>query len=206
MLKSRKVGLFLLAILVVTLIAVCTLIYINRANTHTLDVFDSIEPFTLESTTGETYHSDNGKIKLIAFILLNCPDGVCPMTMWDFSLLQDELKQKGWFGEEVELLAITFDPARDDLEALKEYSQYFNADPEGWHFLRGEEEEIAAIADQLRYVYAVREDGSAMHATTMYLLDAEHRIRAYHKMTTPTDEMDKESVLRDIEALVKERK
>ncbi|MDQ0339994.1 protein SCO1/2 [Caldalkalibacillus uzonensis] len=205
MLKNNKMKMLLLTIIAVSVIALSALIYINRANTHTLDVFDSIEPFSLESTTGETYHSDNGKIKLISFILINCPDGVCPMTMWDFSLLQDELKQKGWFGEEVELLAITFDPARDDLNALKEYSQYFNADPRGWHFLRGEEEEIAAIADQLRYVYAVRKDGSAMHATTMYLLDGEHRIRAYHKMTTPTDEMDKESVLRDIESLIKER-
>ncbi len=201
----NKLGIMIvLGVVLVALIAISVMIYINQANTYTLDEFGTVEPFTLDSTTGETYHSDNGKIKLITFFLINCPDGVCPLTMQDFTKLQEELKEKGWFGEKVELVSITFDPARDDMESLREYSQYFNADPEGWHFLRGEEEEVAAVAEQLNYIYSVREDGSAMHAATMYLLDGENRLRAYHKMSTTVEPMDLEKIMQDITSLVKE--
>jgi protein SCO1/2 len=203
----KKIGiLFALGVVILAIVAISVMIYINRANTSTLGEFGTLEPFTLDSTTGEKYYSDNGKVKLLTFFLINCPDSVCPLTMQDFTHLQEELKKKGWFGEEVELVSITFDPARDDMESIREYSQYFKADPEGWHFLRGEEEEIAAIAEQLNYVYSVREDGSAMHAATMYLLDGQNRLRAYHKMSTAMEPMDKEKILQDIASLVREAK
>ena len=202
----RKVGIFVvLGLAILAIIVVSILLYVNRANTYTLDVYGTLSPFTLESAAGGEYHSDNGKVKLLTFFLINCPDAVCPLTMQDFTKLQEELKAKGWFGTEVELVSITFDPARDTLPAIREYSQRYQADYSGWHFLRGEEEEIAAIAQELKYVYRIREDGSAMHAATMYLLDRENRLRAYHKMSTAMEPMDKEKILSDIAVLVKEK-
>ena len=136
----RKFGiLVVVGLSILALIVVSILLYVNRANTYTLDVYGTLSPFTLESAAGGEYHSDNGKVKLLTFFLINCPNAVCPLTMQDFSKLQEELKAKGWFGTEVELVGITFDPARDTLEAIREYSQRYQADYSGWHFLRGEE-------------------------------------------------------------------
>ncbi|WP_025027023.1 SCO family protein [Caldalkalibacillus mannanilyticus] len=203
--QRKNIGMVLVLGLVLVVVAIVTFFFLVFAtSSEPLPVSRQIQSFELEEATGETYQSDNGKIKLVSFLLLNCPDGVCPMTMSDFSDLQKELKEDGLFGKEVELVAITFDPERDDIQSLKEYSTYFDADLEGWKFLRGSEEQIKALSDDLGYSYFVGEDGSAMHATTMYILDGKHQIRAYHKMTTRHEQMNKEAIMKDIRQLVKE--
>jgi protein SCO1/2 len=172
-----------------------------------LDIYNQITAFELEEVlTESTYQSDNGKIKLLSFIFIHCPDGVCPMTMMDFALIQEELKNEGLFGNEIELITITFDPVRDTTEALQNYARHFGTDPSGWRVLRGSEEEIKAVADELKYFYHLQEDGSGMHSTTMYIIDGKHQVRAYHRMSSTLESMDKERVIRDLKVLVKEKK
>lgn len=195
-------------LLVLGVIVGATVISFRQASTPTAPEPDgSISPFELYEVQGSSsYHSDNGRIKLLAFILTNCPDGACPMTMDDFALLQDDLQERGVFGEDVELLAITFDPDRDTPDVLRDYAGFFGADPEGWKFLRDDEQLIRAIADELGYLYRIDPDrGTAVHAITMYLIDDAHRIRARHNMTTVDGPMDRTAILRDIDAIVAER-
>lgn len=185
-------------------------------------VLGEVSPFELDATTGDVYHSDNGKVKLISFILMNCPDGACPTTMNDFAKIQYELKEKGLFGKDVELLAITFDPGRDDMERFKPYSENFSADPDGWKFLRTSEEKTKAITDDFGFQYdlgdaevATHESSIVIHSTTMYILDADHQVRATHQMSIPdsseherevSHQMDINQILIDLEKLVKETK
>lgn len=204
--SSKSKGIILAAMAMLIVVAALFLgYYFTNMKESNLKVYGEIPSFELLNATGEQYNSENNKIKLLTFLLLNCPDGVCPLTMVDFSDLEKELKKEGWFGKEVELVAITFDPERDQLEDLLEYSKSFNADLSGWKFLRGEQEEIKALSDSLNYFYYIGEDGAAVHPTTMYILDGDHQIRAYHKMSTSTEGMNKEAILKDIKKLVKER-
>lgn len=172
---------------------------------ESLPVHDQITPFELEDVLAEAnYSSENGKIKLVSFIFINCPDGVCPMTMVDFHDLQEQLKAKNHFGTEVELLSITFDPERDTTEALQEYAQGFDVDPEGWKVLRGSPEEIQALADDLRFFYGFAGD-DGFHSTMMFLLDGEHQVRGYYTMSKVNEPMDQEAIFKGIQTLVKEK-
>lgn len=171
-----------------------------------LEVYDQILAFELEESLSESiYQSDNGKIKLLSFILIHCPDGVCPMTMQDYADIQEQLKADNLFGTDVELVTITFDPERDTTEALQEYAGYFNAESDGWRFLRGSEQEIQEVADELNYFYHLQVDGSSMHSTTQYIIDENHQVRAYHKMSSAYEAMDQEQILDDLYQLVREK-
>lgn len=211
----------------ITLVCVMLLMYgcsqqEKAADDEKYPVINKVVPFELDSTTGDVYHSDNGKVKLISFILMNCPDGACPTTMNDFAKIQNELKEKGLFGSDVELLAITFDPKRDDMERFKQYSENFAADPGGWHFLRTSEARTKEITDDFDFQYdlgdaemATHESSIVIHSTTMYILDAEHQVRATHQMSIPdsseherevSHQMDIDQIVNDLEYLVDEGK
>ncbi|GAA0370050.1 SCO family protein [Bacillus horti] len=205
-LTSKKYFLILCGMMIFSVLIIGLLwMYVSDAN-QKLDVLDQINSFELDEVLTETsYQSDNDKIKLIAFIFIHCPDGVCPMTLQDFSQLQDQLKEQNKFGQEVELLAITFDPLRDTPEALQEYAQHFNVDSKGWRFLRGSEEVTEQIASDLKFFYAFEDTGEGMHSTTMFLVDQNHQVRSYYSMSSASESMNQEKILRDIDTLIKEK-
>lgn len=173
-----------------------------RSQAVSFELDEALTPFSMhEVQTGTTYRSDNGRVKLLSFVLTNCPDGTCPLTMLDYAELQNELVDRGLFGSDVELLSITFDPERDTAEFYAAYAAAFEANPEGWRFLRATDEVLRAVADELNYVYALGEDGSAVHAVTMFIIDREHRVRARRRMSTSEARMDFDAVLRELVAL-----
>lgn len=197
---------FLTGLVILILIAGSVWWYMSNQSPP-LQVSGKLSAFELDDVMNEeVYQSDNGKIKLISFILINCPDSVCPLTMLDYSELQEQLKKDGTFGDEVELVTITFDPERDTPEALREYASYFNVDAAGWKILRGEDEHIAPIAEELKFFYTITPDGSGIHSTTMFLLDSEQQVRAYHRMSSGDQPMDKDTIIKHIRQLVKEKR
>jgi protein SCO1/2 len=165
----------------------------------------SAPTFTLEAITGERYNSDNGKVKLVTFFFTNCPD-ICPMTLVDFQEIQQTLKNEELFGNKVELLAITLDPERDDMKTLQQYSKGFNPDPSGWHFLRGSDDEIQTLTEQLKYSYFKDETGFVNHPTSMYMIDQNNVVRSLHRMTTPTESLNQELIISNIKKLISEGK
>lgn len=194
----KRIHIIICCVIVMLIISACA------QEEEPLGTFNEVSEFELESTSGGMYQSNNGKIKLLTFIFINCPDGVCPMTMADLSVLQDELKEKNWFGTDVELLAITFDPERDDLQALNEYGALFDIDPAGFHVLRGTVEQTEDIASELNFTYGVDQDGSGFHGTTMYLIDEDHNVRSFHRMSKNNEPMDIELIVNHIGQLVNE--
>jgi len=134
--------------------------------------------FSYLDTNGEnvTLSGTNGKVRLLYFFFANCPD-VCPPTTFLMSQVQDELKEDGVFGSDVEFLSVTIDPTRDTPEALKEYAKRFDADPNGWKFLHGDEQETAALAEKYQIYVAKDDDGNFGHMNLIVLLDKKGQIR-----------------------------
>ncbi len=186
----------------ITLISAGLYGYVSYSRTGTaspadlgISRFVTPTPFFMhEVLTDTTYHSDNGRVKLIAFILINCPDGACPMTMYDFADIRNGLRNAGVYGEQAELVAITIDPENDDSEFLRSYARAFDADPEGWRMLRSTDGSLQNLAGEIGYAFQVHPDGTGFHATTMYLLDHEHQIRAVHRMASATNQSDTERI------------
>ncbi|MCA9981819.1 MAG: SCO family protein [Anaerolineales bacterium] len=128
--------------------------------------------FTLVSADGPVNLSDyEGKYIYLYFGYTFCPD-VCPATMNELAKMTEQL---GADAENVQVIMITVDPARDTAELLRDYMAFFDPSFIG---LTGTEEEIAAVANTYGVFYEAHE-GSAEsgylvdHSTRTYLFSPE---------------------------------
>jgi protein SCO1 len=179
-------------------------VYSSWRESKELPVLDKAEPFVMKTITGEQYHSDNNKIKLLTFFYTNCPD-ICPMTMVDFKDLQLQLQKEGLFGTEVELLAITLDPKHDSIEVISDYARAFGANSNGWKFMRGDPKETKEVAATFKMKYKKIDEDFYSHSTTMYLIDQENRIRGIFNMANAKEPVDKEKIMEVIGKLIQEK-
>jgi protein SCO1/2 len=141
-----------------------------------------------------TQDSYRGKITLLYFGYTHCPD-VCPATL---SNLADVLKDLGPRANDVRVLFVSVDPARDNLAALKEYANAFAPQIDG---LRGSDNEIAKLAQRYRVLYSVTKTDKGievMHSGSVFLFDSHGKAREV--MTSTSDTGD---VAADIENLMR---
>ncbi|WP_128254388.1 SCO family protein [Falsirhodobacter deserti] len=75
--------------------------------------------YALETTEGTTFTSASlpGQVTAVFFGFTHCPD-VCPTTLGDMMLWQDEL---GEAADDLRIVFITIDPERDTLPMLNDY-------------------------------------------------------------------------------------
>ncbi|ANE48608.1 hypothetical protein SY83_00260 [Paenibacillus swuensis] len=134
--------------------------------------------FEFTNTAGEkvSMRDSEGKVRIVYFFFASCPD-VCPMTNNLLREVQGKLKDKNMLGSDVVMHSITFDPKRDTEDKLKAYASGFQADKEGWKFLRGEEAYSRKVA--LDYGIGVQDDGKGgfIHQNYIFLVDQDGTIR-----------------------------
>lgn len=133
---------------------------------------------TLQSYKGEDFSFANlpKKIRLVEFIYTHCPD-ICPNTTFQMKQLRDQLIDKDVFGNKVEFLTISFDPARDTPEILKNYASAFDMDQSnGWHLMTGKHEDIRKLADSFRFQYRDPGTGEFIHSSATYLLNTNNDV------------------------------
>ncbi|PKO51452.1 MAG: SCO family protein [Betaproteobacteria bacterium HGW-Betaproteobacteria-20] len=118
-----------------------------------------------------------GKAVALFFGYTHCPD-VCPTTMAD---LKQTMKLLGPRADELQVLFVTLDPARDSQAVLAQYVPSFDARFIG---LRGSEQEIADTAAGFK-IYAKKVDAQGQggytvdHSAGMYVFDKTGKIRLY---------------------------
>ncbi len=151
-----------------------------------------------------------GKIVLYDFIYTYCTT-VCPALTGQMRQVQDALADRGWLGETVMLVSITFDPERDTPARLLQYSQSVNADPESWLWLTGDVLEVKQLVGSECGVYFERIDASDsngsgaqeydfVHSNVLLLVDARGQVRAeYHNLPGAA------AIMSDIDRLVRQQ-
>lgn len=104
--------------------------------------FSLPDPLAGETVSLEDFAGDRPFV--MTFFYTSCPDGACPSLLLRLRRVQEDAIERG-YADEIGLLATTFDPARDDAEALEEYAAQQGVDLEvgNWHFLRPEDNEAA---------------------------------------------------------------
>ncbi len=101
-----------------------------------------LEEFELTDSRGEKFRSEEmkGKVWVVSFFFATCA-GTCPKLNSNIQYLydQEELRDVQW-------VSISVDPVSDTQEVLREYAERFGADPERWHFVRGDLDYIQRLS------------------------------------------------------------
>ena len=164
-------------------------------------VLDKVEPFVMNTISQEEYNLENDKVKLVTFFYTKCPD-VCAMTMYDLQDLQLQLQKEDLFGKKVELLSITLDPENDSNEVIRNYANAFDANDNGWKFIRGTTTETKEIAGRFKVKYKKISGDFISHSTVMYLVDEKNRIRGIFDMANAKKAVDQEKIMETIKKIM----
>lgn len=196
------------AALLIVVIAVAVWLWQPWPKGEKLELLGEAPDFSLEATDGRqvTLGESAGKVRLVYFFFSHCPD-ICIPTTAMLSKLQEELKDRGLFGNEVILHSISFDPERDTRERLEKFGTGYQADFSAWHFLRGDEQETIDLA--FRYGIGVQklDDGNFIHQNYFILIDQNGQKRKYYnanEMETVVSGVLVKQMADDMERLSKE--
>lgn len=130
---------------------------------------------TLTDQDGRAFRlgDHRGKPVLVSMFYTSCKF-VCPMLIDTMALTQQSLGT----GERarLDLLLISFDPARDDIQKLKSVAGARDLNPAQWTLARTDATSVRKIAAALGIQYRLLSDGEYNHTTVLVLLDAEGRM------------------------------
>ncbi len=155
-----------------------------------------VPEFDFESTAGRSIGRDDllGHVWVAAFVLIKCPNNMCP----DICRSLEQVQKATADIPDVRLVAFTVDPEVDTVEKLREYGKLYDADFDRWYFLRGEVDEVHAVAHEgflLGSGKAVRD-----HSQKIVLVDADGKIRGFYD--GPGDE--RVTSMRELELQIRE--
>ena len=102
-----------------------------------------------------------GKVLVLTFIYTRCPlPNYCPRMSNQFASLQPKLRAK--YGPKVHLLSISFDPAYDTPQVLRDYADRYTDRLDTWTFATGDSTQIERAAS-LFGIYTEQDGGQITH-------------------------------------------
>lgn len=111
------------------------------------DYFTNLE---LIDQNGQTVRFFDDALKdhvvVINFVFTNC-EGACPLMTHKLTLVRDQLE--GNIGKPIQFVSLSIDPARDTPAAMKAFAEKHDADHDGWLWLTGDANNLAAIIKRL---------------------------------------------------------
>jgi protein SCO1/2 len=146
--------------------------------------------FSLTADSGKpmTAQDLKGKVAIVYFGYTHCPD-ICPETM---AKLTQAIGKSGAGGDDMRILFISVDPARDTPQSMHAYVDAFDAR----HAigLTGSTSEIESIAKRYRVAYQADkpEDGGryeVAHSSGIYIFDREGKARLLANGTDTVDQL-----------------
>lgn len=124
---------------------------------------------------GRSFRLDQlaGKPTVITMIYGSCTTA-CPVLVNDARRVERALPES--IRKDLQVVVVSFDPARDTPKRLADYAADYDVDPERWHFLHGNAADIRTLAAMLGIRYRDNGDGTFDHSNVVTLLDARGRI------------------------------
>jgi protein SCO1/2 len=120
---------------------------------------------------------ENGRAVVVEFIYTTCPT-LCTALGESFAKLQDAIKAAG-LANRVRLVSISFDPARDGLEALKDYAEAHGADGSLWVTARPENElALHALLEAFGVIVIPDGAGGFVHNAALHVVDRQGRLKS----------------------------
>lgn len=127
---------------------------------------------TLVDSQERVYSFDEFKDKyvMITFVYTACSD-VCPQLEMNLAEVYKSIPGK-YIGEDIVFLSISFDPERDDSEALERYRHFFGSDGETWRMASiNDEKQLNTLLDEFGVIVIPDNEGDFTHNSAFYLVD-----------------------------------
>lgn len=136
------------------------------------------------------------QVLLLTFLYTRCPlPTYCPRMSRQFSALQSPLRER--YGPQVQLLSISFDPAHDTPDVLREYGSRYTDRFDTWTFATGDTTNIQRATD-LFGVYTRQDEEEITHNLTTALIDPAGRV---HRLWRGND-WNTDDVLNAVEQVI----
>jgi protein SCO1/2 len=206
--QARARTLLALASLVFAILAACSsgpLPFQGTAMTES----PQATPFELQDQFSQqvSLADFQGKVVLLTFLYTHCTD-VCPITANQLRIAYDLLGQDT---QDMALVAITVDPRRDDVAAVREFSERWEM-TERWSYLVGSEEELRPIWDAYYVASApisnthqqepaaaplpgggvdafIQESYKVIHSAPIYVIDQRGQMRVVFTLPFKTEDL-----------------
>ena len=147
-----------------------------------------LPPVVLEDQDGQkfTLATYRGRPVALDFIYTQCKS-VC--TLLSAALQRLDRAERSWLGEDrMQLVSISFDPARDTPVRLSEYAARYGADGRGWRFARVHDaHDLARLLDAFGVVVVADGAGDFQHNAAIHVLDRDGRLARVLDVDTPPD-------------------
>lgn len=115
-----------------------------------------------------------GKVLIITAFYAHCTS-MCPTILNQLKIIYDQIKPHEH--KNINLLAITLDPEKDDVETLNDMSDGYGLDKDNVHFATGEPKVVNKLLDQLSFSRMKNEaTGEIDHPGLYLLLDNNYKI------------------------------
>lgn len=129
-------------------------------------------PVTLTAQDGHQFalSARRGRVQVVSMFYTSCTM-VCPLiidTMQSTALALDEHSRA-----KLELLAVSFDPAHDNVRVLNRYAKRHGLHTPPWTLARAEAADVRKLAAVLSVRVREAGDGEFNHTSELILLDAE---------------------------------
>jgi protein SCO1/2 len=185
------------------LFALAAVIWLRMVITQQpLPVIATVSDFSLTERSGRQIGLNDlrGQIWIADFIFTNCA-GICPIMTTAMAGLQSATVHQKL--DDVMLVSISVDPARDTPAVLAKYAEKYHAEANRWYFLTGDSAAIQQLAQKgFRLMSAIAGGGSEeepiIHSDRFVLVDRQARIRGYYR---GTEKEEVEQLLRDLKKL-----
>lgn len=125
-----------------------------------------------------------GHTTLITLAYTTCID-ICRTTASGLAYLQQELAARG-MDQRIQLLTISFDPARDTPAALAAYGKKMKADPARWTFATvRDQSDLARLLDKFGIVVLPDGLGGFVHNGAIFVADERGRVVRSYDLDRP---------------------
>ena len=138
-------------------------------------VYQLAVPLTSQDGKVQTLAARRGRPQLVTMFYTSC-SMVCPMILDTVKMTRNALDAPA--RERLDVLAVTFDPARDDVATLRKYASARKLDSRWWTLARTEPKDVRRLAALLQLQYRQLPDGEFNHSSELILLDADGRVVA----------------------------
>ncbi len=198
--NNKKAKLFLLCVILFILaVAVLAVTTIDQplGEKHKA-VYEYGGDFTLRNHKGDVALKDfRGKVVIVYFGFLSCTEA-CPVSMGTIIKATDKLTPEE--RAKMQVLFVSVDPKRDDLNDLKEFAKYYekrfqdDVNPNMIMAITGTQKEIDDLSKQYGVFFKIVDlEGSAVpytvdHSSRFYMIDGDGKlVTTMGHSTTPTE-------------------